>query len=202
MFRKVSKITGLKSKQRIPKKKVGFFEKKDEQLEIDFDDAFKKIKPKPRPKLIIKKLSPQENLSKTISNFLRANNIEILSEFLKSEISSATKERKFGKRSNLEKILAHIEVIKKKEEEIDWAQKQQKRHYQDRDLNRELNDDIFRYKSDIGILEKQIINSMSSLFRASYPKNFAANNVESVILREYFLSKNKMGYQKYTVLKE
>jgi len=200
MFRKVSKITGLKPKQRISKKKIGFQEKKSEQLEIDFGDAFKKIKPK--PKLVARKLNPEQNLSKTISNFLRANNIEILGEFLKSEISSATRKKKFGKRSNLEKILAHIEVIKKKKEEIDWAQRQQKRHYQDRDLNRELSDDISRYKSDINILEKQIINSMSSLFRVSYPKNFAANNVESVILREYFLSKSKMDFKKYKVLKE
>lgn len=200
MFRKVSRITGLKKRQKIPKRKLGLPEKKPEQLEIDFGDAFKKVKPK--PKIIAKKLTPSENLSKTISNFLRSDKIDILNEFLKSELNLANRERKFGKRDNIKKISAHIEVIKKKREEIKWAENQQKRHYQDRDLTRELNSDISRYKSDIDILEKQIIYSMSSLFRASYPKNFAANKVESVIMNKYFLSKSKIDFKKYEILDE
>ncbi|MDD3244769.1 MAG: hypothetical protein PHU47_01335 [Candidatus ainarchaeum sp.] len=201
MFRKVTRKTGIKPRQTIPKDKIrSLTEKKNEQLEIDFGDFFKK---KEKPVKIIKsKQKPEEHFSQTITDFLRPDKINVLVEFLSLEAVSAQRSRKFAKRDNLEKVIAHIEAIKKKREEIDWAQQQQKRHYQDRELTRELNDDISRYQSDINVLKKQVSTAISVLFRSSYPKNYAANNVESVILKKYYISKSDVSFRKYDVLQE
>lgn len=201
MFRKVTRTTGIKPRQTIPKDKIrSLTEKKSEQLEIDFGDFFKNKK---KPVKIIKpKQKPEEHFSQTITDFLRPDKINVLVEFLSLEVASAQRSRKFAKRDNLEKIIAHIEAIKKKREEIDWAQQQQKRHYQDRELTRELNDDISRYQSDISVLKKQVLTALSSIFRSSYPKNFAANNVGSVIFKKYYLSKSDISFRKYDILQE
>ncbi len=195
MLKKANRVISFKSSQRIPKNKRT--SSKSEQLEIDFGDLFKS------KKLVINKKKPAVVCSELITNYLQSyDKIDILNKFLLIEINSARKNRKLGKLKILAETIEDIRIIKEKKEQIIWAEKQQKRHFQDRELTRELNEDISRYKDDISRLEKRIAKSISLILKSSYPKNFEANNIESIILRNYHLNNNNILFKKYNIISE